>query len=373
MTQHQVRSLTEDDIYRTSSQYRIWSFSPESLAALRKKTHDLAIERARLYHGSKDGQNGDGSAALPKDLLTEEEELRLVQRYCHVLRTTSDFFKWDNKVKATAVQFLKRFYLSNSCLTYPPLDIYKTVLYIASKAETTHTNVHEFGRRIATDPEIVLAPEYKVMQSLRFTLDVRQPWRGLKGMLMELLNIAEGEQDMLALEPPPAGSKTLWTVPSRVREQHLADRVNAAYSAAKLLLDAPALLTDAYLLYTPSQIAFASLLLADPPLTHFYLSTKLPDSSTIKMKIMATLRACSEMLASFDPESIMSKEERSATEKKLEACRDPTTRDLVARNRELKRGTDEANEEKVKKRRLERERSQREGEDLFGPTIQNPI
>lgn len=98
--------LSEDDIYRTSTQYRLWSFSPERIAALRKQTHDLAVERARQYAGDRVVQNGGAvtngaSQANGESIecLTEQEELRLVQRYCDQIRSTSDHFKWPINVK----------------------------------------------------------------------------------------------------------------------------------------------------------------------------------------------------------------------------------------------------------------------------------
>lgn len=370
-------TLTEDDIYRTSSQYRLWSFSPESLAALRRKTHDLAIERARQY------ANGDSEAV---QYLTHEEELRLVQRYCDQVRSTSDHFKWPVNVKATAVQYLRRFYLSNSCLTYPPKEIYKTVLFLACKTEATHTTLSDYARRISTDPDVILAPEYKIMQALRFTLDVRQPYRGLKGVLMELLNMANGlmgevdgvetkgalalQQDMLSLEKPSKEATTPWKAPTAdVELKHLTDRINAAYSAARQMLDSAALLTDAYFLYTPSQMLLAALKLSDPPLTDFYLMTKLDVTSEVRPKILTTIHSCAELLGSFSQKDIISKEERADLEKKLEECRDPTTRDLVKSHAAAKRGTESDEEEKAKKRKVAREKNMKDGEDLFGPAL----
>ncbi|KAK3717762.1 hypothetical protein LTR37_005533 [Vermiconidia calcicola] len=367
-----THALSEDDIYRTSTQYRLWSFSPESLSALRKKTHDLALERAQRYTGNDE----------PVEFLTQEEELRLVQRYCGQIRTTSDHFKWPVNVKATAVQYLTRFYLTNSTLTYPPKEIYKTVLFLACKTEATHMTLSEYARRISTEAEVVLAPEYKVMQALRFTLDVRQPFRGLKGALMELLNLAEGmvggeelQAQMLDVPPPPQGTKTQWKHPGagKVGAEQLHDRIQAAYSAARNLLDAPALLTDVYLLYTPSQILLAALHLADEPLTSFYLSTKLPTSSLTWPKILATVSACADMLASFSPPQVLTKDERNALEGKLERCRDPSTRDLVQAFAAMRQdGSGEEGEGVRKRRKLEREKSQKEGEDLFGPSLQRP-
>lgn len=276
-------------------------------------------------------------------------------------------------------------------MTYPPKEIYKTVLFLACKTEATHMTLSEYARRISTDPEQVLAPEYKVMQALRFTLDVRQPFRGLKGVLMEMLNMTAGlagpvegmeQQDgdqlqaaMMALSAPSKESKTQWATPAsgKMDEKHLNDRVQAAYSAARNLLDAPALLTDVYFLYTPSQILLAAMLLADEPLTSFYLSTKLPVTSSMQSKIVATICECAEMLSSHDQNTVLTKDERAELEKKLERCRDPSTKDLVKAFAAMRQdGAEDGKVEEgvAKRRKLEREKGQKEGEDLFGPSLQ---
>ena len=101
----EVRVLTEDDIYRTSSQFRVWSFSPESLAERRRRTHEIAIERiedqrkkSNTNGASSNGENGT-SHEEKVDYLTEEEELRLVQRYCDMIRQTNDHLSWPANVK----------------------------------------------------------------------------------------------------------------------------------------------------------------------------------------------------------------------------------------------------------------------------------
>ena len=285
------------------------------------------------------------------------------------------------------MQYLKRFYLSNSCMTYPPKEIYKTILYLACKTEATHMPLSEYARRISTDPEQILAPEYKVMQALRFTLDVKQPFRGLKGVLMELLNLAEGlvgpvdgmdETDgdrlkdvMLELPSPQQGNQSQWKHSSDVRDNAmLKERIQAAYSAARGLLDAPALLTDAYFLYAPSQILLAAMHVADTPLTTFYLSTKLPTALPARPKILATIHSCAEMLQNFSPDQVLSKDDRTALEAKLELCRDPGTRDLVKAFQESRLEGDD--DEKANRKKMKREQSRREGDALFGPSLMKP-
>ncbi|KAF4547185.1 Cyclin-like protein 3 [Elsinoe fawcettii] len=376
---------SEDDLYRTSTQYQLWSFSPDELASLRASTNAAAIERAKTYLSDT------------SQCLTLIEEVRLIQRYCEQVRSTCDFFKWGINVKATAVQYLKRFYLTNSAMTYPPKEIYKSVLFLASKTEGVHMTLGEFARRIKSNQEDILAPEYKIIQSLRFTLDVRQPFRGLRGCLMELLNIANGDAPVLSntssgaadqrkalssLPPPSAPAfAPSTTLSSWVLSQPLPDRAHVAYTSARQTLDAPALLTDVYFLYTPPQLYLAALLLADEPLVNFYLSSKLPSNPpassngnghtaepSLLEQVKSTLLSCAQMLADHDKNPVMTKDERAALEERLEVVRDPATKDLVGMHKVAKGGTGEEQEEKAKRRKEERERAEREG-DVFGGNL----
>lgn len=370
-------AITEDDLYRTSTQFRLWSHTEESLAALRKQTHETALHNAHSYTSEDVSQNSNLTC------LTQDEELRLVKRYCEQIRTTNDHFKWPINIKATAVQYLKRFYLTNSCLIYPPKDIYKTVLFLASKTESAHLALAEYARRIASEPEQILAPEYKIIQALRFTLDVRQPYRGLKGTLMELLNMAQGRLPSIhGVHRTPAEVKqALVDLPAHdTSNASLSDgdrciaRIHAAYGTARTLLDGPALLSDAYLLFTPPQMSLAALYAADADLTSFYLSTKLDPVSPVTPKIQAAIKSCAKLLSAPDVATVMSKDERTELERRLDAWRDPSTIDLVGQSALAKRGGQGGTESAVDpavahRRQLERENSMKEGEDLFGPDL----
>ncbi|KAF2212082.1 hypothetical protein CERZMDRAFT_106296 [Cercospora zeae-maydis SCOH1-5] len=379
-------TIDEDELYRRSTQYRHWSFAPEQLAAQRRKTHELALARAQQYIGQQNGH------ATPPECLTAEEELQLVQAYCEVMHKTGVLLSWPAHVYTTAIQYFKRFYLTNSCMTYPPKEIYKTVMFLASKTEATHTTLSKFSKSISADPEAVLAPEYKVMQALRFMLDVRQPYRGLKGALIELLNMAEGlvdeiaqqsgpevQQGMLALRAPDSANKTQFAMPHAsnggIEQKQVVERVQLAYAAAKNLLDREASLSDAYFLYTPSQILFAALHVADTPLLTYFLDTKIPPGLPSRSKILATIERCAVMFASFSTNTNISKEQRAALEKKLEGCRDPTTKDLVKVAAAVKRnGAEEGaiDEGKARKIKAERAKNEKDMNDLFGPSLGVP-
>ncbi len=68
--------VTEDQVYRASTQYRLWSFSPEALASLRASTNALAAERVRAAIRKRTGeqqqqqrrQSQQGSAGVNADV-----------------------------------------------------------------------------------------------------------------------------------------------------------------------------------------------------------------------------------------------------------------------------------------------------------------
>lgn len=98
--------MIEDDIYRTSSQYRYWSFTRDTLAQLRQTSNTLASNRVRAAFkrvhaakraeaaashagnepdqgreaGTDDDKNGPSEPEI--DTLTVEEELQIVRWGC---------------------------------------------------------------------------------------------------------------------------------------------------------------------------------------------------------------------------------------------------------------------------------------------------
>lgn len=103
--------MIEDDVYRTSSQYRLWSYTKASLQSLRATTTDVAsqrvraaIQRAHYAHPSatpsaastpQPGSDGETKKAEDKQIecLTPEEELVLVTYYCEKTLELGDEYK----------------------------------------------------------------------------------------------------------------------------------------------------------------------------------------------------------------------------------------------------------------------------------------
>lgn len=255
-------------------------------------------------------------------------------------------------------------------MTYAPADILKTALFFATKTENHYYRLTKFATDFGnnTKAEDLLASEFLLTQGLRFTFDVRHPFRALEGASMEINAIAEGDVPSL---PGSNGRK-------RGNLANLGKRNRIAHGIAREYLKTSALITDVYFHFTPSQIMMAALLIADQELLEWYTSTKFPvdDSTAAKMKekIMATVRKCADMLRTVEPKvdadlPPAEKKEISALSKKLRKCRNPEKIDLVGLQKAKREGDGGEDEKILKKRKLEREKSEKEGEDLFGPSL----
>ncbi|TQS35018.1 hypothetical protein Golomagni_04576 [Golovinomyces magnicellulatus] len=369
---------SEDERYRTSTQYRLWSFSPKTLLELRQTTNKTAADRVReavrrarearnslIDSNISSKQSGNNVSDEEFDFLTVEEELKLLVFYCRQTIQLGDHLGLPSDVKATAIQYMKRFYLSNSLMTYHPTDILKTALFFATKSENFYFRLTKFADTIGkTKPEDVLASEFLLTQGLRFTFDVRHPYRALEGAIMELQALSRKSLPVL-----PDKSEKI-----EERPKNMERRVKDAHGKAREYLKSSTLLTDVYFHFTPSQIMMAALLNADEDLVIWYLRQKFPvqESLETQKKILDTIRDCAVMLKTVNPRIEPSSEERKELQglaKKLKKCRNPEKMDVLGLQRIKREGEDGYGENIVKKRKLESEKTNKEADDIFGPKL----
>ncbi|KAL9051352.1 MAG: hypothetical protein Q9162_006054 [Coniocarpon cinnabarinum] len=367
--------LTEDDIYRSSTQYRLWSYTPEDLSSLRSRTHNAAAKRVvaalakRPQPAANETVSSDASQPSVATLTLGEEQQILIHyaRNLILWSRSKQVFDYPYVVTATAVMYYRRFYLSNSPMTYHPRSIFPTCLMLAVKTEhnnprlnITHfcNKIRKSSSKFKPSEEEIMAPEYLISQGLRFTFQVRHPGRGLDAGRMELDAIARGQevvkhpsvtrsasdlrQEVTQLKAPEGAEKHDYSTPER--------RVKTAFDKAQELLLGAALLTDAYFLFTPAQIWMASLMMVDEPLMLFYLEIKLGSSDDLSTgttddahvsRILSTLRACRDTLKSYEapePKNVERRDKMTAIDKKLWQCLNPDKRDLVKLNMANKAG-----------------------------------
>ncbi|OAP64479.1 cyclin H [Fonsecaea erecta] len=370
--------MIEDDEYRASSQYRYWSYTEERLAQIRQKTNRLASERVKAAIRktqitiSGSSENSGNTADTPPDVptLTAEEELKIVEWGCTKIVDMGEAMnpRIPSSIVATAIQYLRRFYLTHSPMIYHPKPIMVCALYLATKADHFYISLSKFVSELEKVTEQdVKAPEFLLLQGLKFTLDVRHPMKGLAGGHAEMLAMVQEGQ--LGSNSPKATS--------------FARRVDSAADQAKGILTRAAQMTDAYFLYTPSQIWLGAMMVADSELTEVYLEHKLGNlpfdeaTATFKQRVLTTIVACAKLLSSYrSPEDSTRRKELTRIRKKLTVCQDPEKVDIdaVSRGRaklsEKRDGHGSDAEKALKKRKLEREKLEKDGE-VFGPELRS--
>ena len=237
-------------------------------------------------------------------------------------------------------------------------------LFLACKSDHFYLSLRRFIDGVDPDgssgvtEDDVKAPEFLLLQGLRFTLEVRHPMRGLVGGVADMGRMVR--EGMLGVEGGEKG-------------------VGKAAERVKGVLKGEAQMTDVYFLWTPSQIWLGALWAVDEELARRYLDAKFEElgekvEEGVREKVMHTVKACAEMLMAYKSteDDKASRKEMSRIGKKLIACQNPEKVDIVAvakaKAAEKREGDESEAEMKKKKRKVERERVERDGA-VFGPDL----
>ncbi|KAG6868088.1 hypothetical protein C0993_007667 [Termitomyces sp. T159_Od127] len=255
-----VRDIQKRPLYELSTQFRNWRFSPEHLAHLRFSLNAAAVSAIRHTLESEK----PGSSAVVS-FLTADEELLLVKLYVTKITQLCGHFRFPEEVEATAISYLKRFYLKNTVMDWHP----KNVMCVYCEE--------------ITGVPTYLGPRRQMSSILNFWL--RRAWDSnlQSGMLTE-----------------PYGALS-WTCRSGILPQFIQSLTSAGKNYLGSLPDHRTLyesalthvrasrLTDAELIYTPSQIALAAFALAAPDLAIQWANSKLRTDPTVPAVSIDTL------------------------------------------------------------------------------------
>ncbi|XP_050800806.1 cyclin-H isoform X1 [Gopherus flavomarginatus] len=218
-------------MYHSSTQRRHWTFrSEEELTRCRADANRKFCCKAVAC----------GKARQSDSLLLEpREELAICKYYERKLLDFCSVFKpaMPRSVVGTATMYFKRFYLNNSVMEYHPRIIMLTCAFLACKVDEFNVSSAQFVGNLRENPpgqekalEQILEYELLLIQQLNFHLIVHNPYRPFEGFLIDL------KTRYPLLENPEILRKTADDFLTRVA------------------------LTDAYLLFTPSQIALTAIL-----------------------------------------------------------------------------------------------------------------
>lgn len=276
----------------------------------------------------------------------------------------------NDRVRGTAAQYLRRYYITHSLMEPisafsenkpSTLDTVTLILlasvYLAMKVHDEYISLSDFVARIhdkgareglrgagEVTVDSMKKAEATLTRTLRFCFEVRHASLGLRGLELELNVLAngKGEGSVAELTKQFLNLVTTTSVPKditisdaeaeQLKLRSLRSRVGDALNATAVTLKTVVHTTDVYFLYTPSQILFAALMMADETLCLWYLATKFPtplDASSndteggrqcafeMRDKVFATIRSCMEVLTAAQADQV-DKAEQAALKELLE-------------------------------------------------------
>ena len=197
------KRVTDDDLYRRSTQYRLWSFTIDSLREKRFSINKNAILKVTdsLNKYIEDKQNCLSdieiqtirSKAVP---VTPDEELKLVGFYAKKVQMIAQHLNLPTEVVATSIIFFKRFFLENSVTEFDPKDLVHTTIFLACKSENYFISVDSFANKAKSKRDEILKYEFKLLESLKFTLFNHHPYKPLHGFYLDIQNVLHGKVDL---------------------------------------------------------------------------------------------------------------------------------------------------------------------------------
>jgi cyclin H len=157
---------------------------------------------------------------------------------------------------------------------------------------------------VKTTKEDLLAPEINIAMNLRWAFHVLHPYRGVEGLKLELYAIALGTYKAPPVAPDvpgPTAAQAQARLFKSVEENgggksvgSVIERIESVCGKARLLLTGPALFTDVYFLYTPSQITLAGLWCLDRALAEFLIDIKFSHNQRVREKLLHVVKQCAE-------------------------------------------------------------------------------
>ena len=283
--------ITDDDLYRHSTQYRLWSFTKEQLEQKRREVNQAAVDLVQkkqkdlvLNHSELTQEELDAikEKAVP---LTMEEEKNFVNFFAKKVQSFCQSLNLPTEVCATAISFFRRFFLVNSAMNIHPKHILLTSIFLACKSENYFIGIEPFAKKTKSQPSAILKYEFKLLESLHFTLLNHHPYRPLHGFFLDIQYVLRGKVDL--------------------------NYMGQIYTNCKRRIT-DTLISDAVYHFTPPQITLACLLIEDEALTLKYLEVKFGPTPQEQAESVEKAKIEEEDKAKTEEES--KKEETKKTE-----------------------------------------------------------
>ncbi|KAK1892034.1 Cyclin-H [Dissostichus eleginoides] len=219
-------------MFHNSSQGKYWILKNEDEIEQKRCKANLKFRNKILESGKPGLSESSFMERHEEDVLFRHYEKRMMD-FCNAFKPAM-----PKSVVGTAIMYFRRFYLLNSIMEYHPRITMLTCAYLSCKVDEFNVSSTQFmGNLLEETPagqervlEQILEFELLLIQQLKFHLVVHNPYRPMEGLLIDL------KTRYPALENPESLRK----------------------SADDFLTQAT--ITDAGLLFPPSQIALTAIL-----------------------------------------------------------------------------------------------------------------
>ncbi|RHZ69842.1 hypothetical protein Glove_277g36 [Diversispora epigaea] len=342
------------ELYTETSQYRNWNYTKEKLQETRKINHKLAVKRVKkkimeesilqkqMSESSSPAYSEQGERVnsprvnSPKlnpseiEYLTVEDELALCKYYQTQIRAMINQFsveirdnKFTDKVWATAVTFVKRFYLRNTVMNYHPKEIIVTCLFLAAKSEHSFVSIDEFVKVSKVPKNRIFELELVVSGSLRYEYTVHHPFIAAFGYYLDMQNVIKDT-----------------------------NKIKSIYEKSISFIKA-SILTDAMFIYQPSQIALTALRMAAKQdkfdLSNYLLYKFTSDSHK---KVESLYKVLDDIEGTIKNQEQTTFEQAKLIDKRLLRCKNPekNPNSAISRKRRLDKEANVEAERKKKKK-----------------------
>ncbi|KAJ3517380.1 hypothetical protein NLJ89_g542 [Agrocybe chaxingu] len=314
-------------LYEGSTQFKNWRYSADQLKHIRRTLNEAAVAAIRKTFETDEPGSSTGVAFLNAD-----EELLLVKLYITKITQLCGHFRFPEEVEATAITYLKRFYLKNTVMDWHPKNVMLTALFLATKTTNNPISLEMYTTHIPkTAPNDVLDLEFLVAQSLGFEFAVWHAYRALWGIWLDVQNF-------------PGVTEKLET---------------SLYDAALNHVRASRL-TDVELIYSPSQIALSAFSLVFPDVASQWMALKSPHEVSTLSTIVDDIKSI--ITTHGHPPSVESVRE---VDRRLRLCKNPEkvvgSKAYLARKMDAERSA----AEKRNKKAVEVQKAMEDG-DPFG-------
>ncbi|KAJ8663732.1 hypothetical protein O0I10_000005 [Lichtheimia ornata] len=329
-----TESNARPPIYEESSQYRHWRFSPEQLWNIRKTSHETAVERVKqnIQEDLKESEEATSENQDPQ-YLSIEEELALCRFYEKQLQSICRHFKFTDAVMATAMVYMKRFFLYNSIMDYHPKDILLTCLFLSTKSESERISIDQFGKNLnLPSTDSILGLEFVVSQGIRFEYLVHHPYRAAYGLFLEL---QRGDVDIKVLKE--------------------------TYNKVQGLIGSM-LLTDLSFIYQPSQLALGAFVIAGRSTGFDQHILRHMETKVGKEKIEMLSKIADDVAETIDQFVAVSPNEAKLIDRRLRVCMNPAKNPDSALYK--KRAAEKEREDEERDKKRARQGTDDEDEDL---------